>query len=61
MPEFQVISKTPYAVVNEKRELVEGTFVVYRDKDNHVHTIVIAKKAPTDSDITEAVKKRAGV
>jgi len=59
MPEFKVLSRTPSAYVNEKRQLVESTFVVYQDKDGHVGTIVIPKAGPTDAEIEDAVKKRA--
>jgi len=59
MPEITVMSKTPYAWVNAKRELVQSTFVVYKDKEGRVGTIVVQKKEPSDSEIQEAIKKRA--
>jgi len=59
MPEITVLSKTPYAWVNAKRELQASTFVVYQDKEGRVGTIVIQKKEPTDSEIQDAIKKRA--
>ena len=60
MPEFEVLSRTPYAWVNEKRELVSSTFVVYRDVEGRVGTIVVPKAKPTDAEILAAVKKRRG-
>ena len=60
LAEFEVLSKTPYAWVNEKRELVASSFVVYRDAEGRVGTIVIPKAKPTDADIMAAVKKRRG-
>jgi len=59
MPEITVLSKTPSAWVNAKKELVTSTFVVYRDKDGRVGTIVVAKKDPSDVEIEAEVKKRA--
>jgi len=59
MPGIVVVSRTPYAWVNEKRQLVESTFVVYKDKEGRVGTIVINKAAPTDTDVETEVKKRA--
>jgi len=59
MPEITVLSKTPYAWINAKRDLVSSTFVVYRDKEGHVGTIVVPKKDPSDADIEAEVKKRA--
>jgi len=58
MPEIEIVSKTPYATVNEKRQLVESTFVVYKDKNGRVGTIVVAKAKPSDADVEAAVKKR---
>jgi len=58
MPEITVLSRTPYATVNEKRQLVESTFVVYKDKDGRVGTIVVYKAKPSDADVEAAVKKR---
>ena len=46
--------------MNEKRELVASTFVVYKDAEGRVGTIVIAKAKPTDAEILAAVKKRRG-
>jgi len=58
MPEITVISRTAYATVNEKRQLVESTFVVYKDKAGRVGTIVIDKAKPSDADVETEVKKR---
>jgi len=58
IPEITVLSRTPYAWVNEKRELVQSTFVVYRDKEGRVGTIVVGKAKPTDADVEAEVKKR---
>lgn len=60
MPEFEVLSKTPYVLVNEKREFVQATFAVYRDSEGRVGTIVMLKAKASDSDVQAAVKKRAG-
>jgi len=59
MPEITVLTKTPYAWVNAKRELVESTFVVYKDKDGRVGTVVMPKREPSDREIEDEVKKRA--
>ena len=60
MPEFKVLSRTPYALVNEKRELAASTFVVYRDAEGRVGTIVVEKAKPSDAEILAAIKKRRG-
>ena len=60
LAELEVLSRTPYAWVNEKRELAASTFVVYRDAEGRVGTILVAKAKPTDADIMAAVKKRRG-
>ena len=60
LAEFEVLSRTPYAWVNEKRELISSTFVVYRDAEDLVGTIVVPKAEPTDAEILAAVKKRRG-
>ena len=60
LAEFEVLSRTPYAWVNEKRELVASTFAVYRDAEGRVGTIVIPKAKPSDAEVLAAIKKRAG-
>jgi len=56
---FEVLSRTPSAYMGKDRKLVESTFVVYKDAEGRVGTIVIGKKAPTDADVEAEVKKRA--
>jgi len=58
MPEIEVLSKTPYSWVNEQGRLVESTFVVYREKEGRVGSIVIKKSKPENREIEEEVKKR---
>lgn len=60
LAEFEVLSRTPYAWVNEKRELISSTFVVYRDAEGRVGTIVVPKAKPSDAEVLAAVKKRRG-
>ena len=60
LAEFKVLSRAPYVLVNEKRELAASTFVVYRDAEGRVGTIVVPKAEPTDAEILAAVKKRRG-
>ena len=60
LTEFKVLSRAPYVLVNEKRELVQASFVVFRDAEGRVGTIVIEKATPTDAEILAAVKKRRG-
>ena len=59
LAEFKVLSRTPYAYVNAKRELISSTFVVFRDAEGRVGTIVIRKAKPTDAEIKAEVEKRA--
>lgn len=54
------MSRTPYAYVNEKRELVQSTFVVFKDAEGRVGTIVLHKAKPTDDEVKRAVEKRRG-
>jgi len=58
MPDVTILSKTPSAYVSADRKLVETTFVVYKDKDGRVGTIVIHKAKPSDSEIADEIKKR---
>jgi len=58
MPEITVLSKTPYSWVNENGQLTESTFVVYREKEGRVGSIVIKKGKPTDTEIEAEIKKR---
>jgi len=58
MPDIEILSQTPYSWVNEKGQLIESTFVVYREKEGRVGSIVIKKGKPTASEIEEEVKKR---
>ena len=58
MAEFTVLSKTPYAWVNAKRELVQSSFVVYRDEEGRVGTIVVKKAVPSDAEVKAEVAKR---
>jgi len=58
MPEIMILSKTPSAYMSLDRKLVETTFVVFKDKDGRVGTIVIHKAKPTDAEIADEIKKR---
>jgi len=58
VPEITILSKTPSVYVGVDRKLVETTFVVYKDKEGRVGTIVVPKAKPSDSEILDAVKKR---
>lgn len=58
MAEFKVLSKTPYSYVGAERKLVESTFVVFKDAEGRVGTIVIRKAKPTDAEVAAEVKKR---
>jgi len=58
MPEITVLSKTPSTYMGADRKLVETTFVVYKDKEGRVGTIVVHKAKPSDAEILEAIKKR---
>jgi len=58
MPEIEILSQTPYSWVNEKGQLTESTFVVYRDQQGRVGSIVIKKAKPTTSEIESEIKKR---
>lgn len=53
------MSRTPHVFVNAERKLVSSSFVVFKDEEGRVGTIVIRKPKPTDAEIKEAVKKRA--
>jgi len=57
--EFKVLSRTPYAYVNAKREMVQSTFVVYQDEKDRVGTITVPKAEPSLDDIKKAVAERA--
>ena len=59
LAEFEVLSRTPYAWVNAARKLVESTFVVFRDAEGRVGTILIEKAKPTLDDVKKAVAERA--
>jgi len=58
MPEYTILSRTPSAYVNAERKLVETTFVVFKDKDGRVGTIVIHKAKPSDTEVEAEIKKR---
>jgi len=58
MPEIEILSRTPYVTVDKDRKLAPSTFVVYRDVDGKVGTIVLGKGEPRDAEIVEAIKKR---
>jgi len=58
MPEVTVLSRTPYVTVSKDQKLEHTTFVVYRDKDGRVGTIVVGKASPSDADVEAEVKKR---
>lgn len=60
MPEFEVLSQMPYVWIDEDRKFVQATFVVYRDAEGLIGTIVVPKPKPSDAEIQAAVKKRAG-
>lgn len=60
MAEFKVLSKVPFAAMNEKRELERVTFCVYQDEKGQVGTIVIRKEKFTDDDVRRAIKERRG-
>ena len=58
LAEFKTLSRTPYTWVNAERKLVESTFVVFKDAEGRVGTIVIRKAKPTDAEVEAEVKKR---
>jgi len=58
VPEIEVLSQTPYSWVNEKGLLTESTFVVYKDKEGRVGSIVVKKGKPTNAEIETEIKKR---
>ena len=58
LAEFKVLSRTPYAWVNAERKLVESTFVVFKDAEGRVGTIVVNKAKPSEDDVSKAIKDR---
>lgn len=58
LAEFKVLSMTPHVFVDAERKLVESTFVVFKDEDDRVGTIVIRKAKPTAAEVQAEVKKR---
>jgi len=58
MPEIEVLSQTPYSWINEKGQLTESTFVVYKDQQGRVGSIVVKKAKPTQAEIEAEIKKR---
>lgn len=51
---LEILTVTPYAWVGPDRELIQSSFVVYRDEEGRIGTVVIRKPKPT----VEDVKKR---
>jgi len=58
VPDIEVLSQTPYSWVNEKGQLTESTFIVYREKEGRVGSIVVKKAKPTQSEIETEIRKR---
>jgi len=60
MSEIEVLSQTPYSWVNEKGQLTESTFIVYKTREGRVGSIVVKKAKPTSAEIESEIKKRQG-
>jgi len=58
MPEIEILSRTPYVTVDKNRKLAASTFIVYKDVDGRLGTIVLGKAEPKDAEVVEAIRKR---